>query len=284
MDNSNQLSFYHKELTDKEFNQLSQFIQSNYGIKMPPIKKVVLQGRLQKRLKKLQINDYKTYIDYVFSPQGQEEIVHMMDVVSTNKTDFFRESVHFEFMTDEMLPEIMKRDGRGAIVKAWSAGCSSGEEPYTMAITMQEFKDKNQGFDYQILATDISTQMLQMGANAIYKEERIDEIPLYLKKKYFLRSKDSNNRQVRLVKPIRDKVQFMRLNFMDNNYQVNENFDIIFCRNALIYFERENQEMVINKLCSKLKTGGFFILGHSESITNMGVPLKSIKPTIFRKI
>jgi chemotaxis protein methyltransferase CheR len=283
MDNSNNLSFYQKELTDKEFNQLSQFIQSNYGIKMPPIKKVVLQGRLQKRLKKLQINDYKTYIDYVFSPQGQEEIIHMMDVVSTNKTDFFRESVHFEFMTDEILPELFKRDGR-TVVKAWSAGCSSGEEPYTMAITMQEFKDKNPGFDYQILATDISTQMLQLGANAIYKEERIDEIPLYLKKKYFLRSKDPNNKQVRLVKQIRDKVQFMRLNFMDNTYQVNDNFDFIFCRNALIYFERETQEIVINKLCSKLKTGGFFILGHSESITNMRVPLKSIKPTIFRKI
>jgi chemotaxis protein methyltransferase CheR len=283
MDQDFRSSLYQVELTDKEFNQLSQFIQSNYGIKMPPIKKVVLQGRLQKRLKKLNIPDYKTYIDYVFSSQGQEEIIHMMDVVSTNKTDFFREPIHFEYLSDEILPEILKREGK-TLVKVWSAGCSSGEEPYTLAITMSEFKEKNPGFDYSILATDISTQMLQHGANAIYKEERVEEIPMYLKKKYFLKSKDYNNPQVRLVKTIRDKVQFMRLNFMDTTYPVNDMFDIIFCRNALIYFERENQENVINKLCGKLKTNGIFILGHSESITNMHVPLKSLRPTIFRKI
>jgi chemotaxis protein methyltransferase CheR len=283
MDQDYRSSLYQVELSDKEFSQLSQFIQSNYGIKMPPIKKVVLQGRLQRRLKKLGISNYKTYIDYVFSPQGQEEIIHMMDVVSTNKTDFFREPIHFEFLSDEILPEILKREGR-TVVKVWSAGCSSGEEPYTLAITMSEFKEKNPGFDFSIFATDISTQMLQNGANAIYKEDRVDEIPMYLKKKYFLKSKERNNPQVRLVKAIRDKVQFMRLNFMDTTYQVNDMFDIIFCRNALIYFERENQENVINKLCGKLKTNGFFILGHSESLTNMHVPLKSVKPTIYRKI
>jgi chemotaxis protein methyltransferase CheR len=283
MDQELRSNLFQIELSDKEFNQLSQFIQSNYGIKMPPIKKVVLQGRLQKRLKKLGIPNYKTYIDYVFSPQGQDEIIHMMDVVSTNKTDFFREPVHFEFLSEVILPEIIKQDGK-VFTKVWSAGCSSGEEPYTLAITMNEFKEKNSGFEYSIFATDISTQMLQHGANAIYKEDRIDDIPLYLKKKYFLKSKDRNNPQVRLIKPIRDKVQFMRLNFMDNTYQVNDIFDIIFCRNALIYFERENQENVINKLCGKLKTGGYFILGHSESITNMRVPLKSIRPTIFKKI
>ena len=170
------------------------------------------------------------------------------------------------------------------MLKVWSAGCSSGEEPYTLAIVMSEFKEKYPGFDFQILGTDISTQMLQTGANAIYKEDRISVIPMYLKKKYFLRSKDRNNPQVRLVKPIRDKVSFRRLNFMDTVYDIHDQFDIIFCRNALIYFERENQEMVINKLCQKLSPNGYFFLGHSESITNMKVPLKSIKPTIFRKI
>jgi chemotaxis protein methyltransferase CheR len=249
---------------------------------MPPAKKIVLQGRLQKRLRKLQIPDFKTYVEFVFSKQGENEIIHMMDVVSTNKTDFYREPIHFELLEEEILPELFKQKGRGKI-NVWSAGCSSGEEPYTLAIVLNEFKLKNPGFDFQVYATDISTEMLQQGANAIYKEERITVVPLNIKKKYFLKSKDRDKPQVRVTKELRDKIKFQRLNFMDTTYHVNEVFDIIFCRNALIYFERNNQELVINKLSDKLRTGGYFFLGHSESITNMQVPLKSKQPTVFIK-
>lgn len=276
-------SIYQSALSDKEFNRLSDFIQTNYGIKMPPSKKVVLQGRLHKRLKKLGLADYASYVDYVFSKEGQGEIIHMMDVVSTNKTDYFREPIHFEFLEEVLLPQIKQERGNQKI-KIWSAGCSSGEEPYTIGIVMQEFKEQNPGFDYSILGTDISTQMLQQGADGIYKSDRIDIIPTNLKKKYFLKSKDKSNPRVRVVKTLRDRVDFSRLNFMDNYYDVKQTFDIIFCRNALIYFERENQEIIINKLCQSLKPGGYFFLGHSESITNMDVPLQSVKPTIFRKI
>jgi chemotaxis protein methyltransferase CheR len=249
---------------------------------MPPAKRIVLQGRLQKRLRKLQMPDYKTYVDFVFSKEGKNEIIHMMDVVSTNKTDFYREPIHFEVLTDDILPDLFNNKGIRR-VKVWSAGCSSGEEPYTLAIVLNEFKEKNLGFDFEIIGTDISTQMLQQGANAIYKEERIEIIPLNLKKKYFQKSKNRTDPKVRVNKVLRDRVKFQRLNFMDTNYNVNEMFDIIFCRNALIYFERENQEQVINKLCSKLNPKGYFFLGHSESITNMKVPLKNIKPTVFIK-
>lgn len=277
------VNMYNTSLSDKEFKQLSHFIQSNYGIKMPPAKKIVLQGRLQKRLKKLEMNDFGTYCDFVFSKEGQGEIIHMIDVVSTNKTDFYREPTHFEHLTEVLLPAIHQENPRKTI-KVWSAGCSSGEEPYTLAIVFELFKEKNIGFDYQILATDISTQMLQNGANGIYKDDKITIVPNDIKKKFFLKSKDKTNPVVRVVKLLRDKVTFKRLNFMDNVYQINESFDIIFCRNALIYFERENQEKVINKLCQKLEPDGNFFLGHSESITNMNVPLRSVKPTIFKKI
>lgn len=282
MDNQPTSNLFKISLSDKEFNRLSRYIQDNYGIKMPPIKKTVLQGRLQKRLRKLKMPDYKTYVDFVFSKEGENEIIHMMDVVSTNKTDFYREPIHFELLQEEILHELFKRKGNGKI-NVWSAGCSSGEEPYTIAIVLNEFKIKNPGFDFQIIGTDISTQMLQQGANAVYKEDRIEVIPLNIKKKYFLKSKDQNNPKVRLTNELRNKVKFQRLNFMDNVYQINESFDIIFCRNALIYFERENQEVVINKLCNKLAPNGYFFLGHSESITNMNVPLKSLRPTVFVK-
>jgi chemotaxis protein methyltransferase CheR len=276
------LNIYKESLSDRDFNKLSTYIQENYGIKMPPVKKPILQGRLQKRLKKLQIEDFKTYVDFVFSSDGENEIIHMMDAVSTNKTDFYREPVHFEYLQNEVLPKMYK-EGKYNI-KVWSAGCSSGEEPYTLAIVLNEFKEKNRGFDFEIMATDISTQVLQQGANAIYTEDRINIIPLTLKKKYFLKSKNRKDAKVKVVEQLRKKVKFQRLNFMDKFYNIKGEFDIVFCRNALIYFERENQEIVINKLCDKLVHNGYFFLGHSESITNMNVPLKTLIPTIFNKI
>lgn len=251
---------------------------------MPPVKKVMLQSRLQKRLRELNLSSFKEYIDYVFSKEGlNNEIIHMLDVVSTNKTDFFREPVHFDFLTQTALPELTQ-GSRNRMLKVWSAGCSSGEEPYTIAIVMADFAEKNPGFDYSIIGTDISTQILQKAVDAVYKEDRVSIIPLETKRKYFLKSKERLNPTVKVGPNLRKKVRFGRLNFMDNYYDIPETFDIVFCRNVLIYFDRETQEKVIQKLCDKLRPDGYFFLGHSESIMNMQVPLKQVKPTIFKRI
>lgn len=275
---------FRAKLSDDDFKRLSDFIYSHYGIKMPPVKKIMLQSRLQKRLRELNITTFKDYVEFVFSPEGQDnEVIHMIDVVSTNKTDFFREPVHFEYLTDVVIPAYAASNPRMPLT-IWSAGCSSGEEPYTIAITIEEAKQKYPNIDYTILGTDISTRILKSAHEAIYKENRVEGIPISILKKYFLRSKDRSNPTVRVIPELHRKVSFGRLNFMDNYYQVQENFDVIFCRNVLIYFDRETQEKVISKLCSKLKPGGHFFLGHSESITGMHLPLKQIKPTIFSKI
>lgn len=274
-------TFYNVQLTDKEFEMLSSYIYNEYGIKMPPVKKVMLQSRLQKRLRQLNIPTFKDYCDYVFSPQGSEEVIHMMDVVSTNKTDFFREPVHFDFLREVILPEAVANNQRQ--VKIWSAGSSSGEEAYTIAITLSEFAEAKSNIDFQIIGTDISTVVLRTAIDAIYKEDKVEPIPLSLKRKYFLKSKDPEKKVVRVVPQLRSKVKFGRLNLMDTTFPINETFDIIFCRNTLIYFDRETQESVINKLCRHLRPNGYFFLGHSESITNMDVPLKHIKPTIFQR-
>jgi chemotaxis protein methyltransferase CheR len=273
------------KLTDDEFRKLSEFIYREYGIKMPPVKKIMLQSRLQKRLRELNMANFKEYVDFVFSKEGQDnEVIHMIDVVSTNKTDFFREPVHFEFMTDVAIPEFIEENRGKGTVKVWSAGSSSGEEAYTIAMTLSECKEKFSGLDFSIFGTDISSRILQTAVEAIYKEARIEGVPINYKRKYFLKSKDRINPTVRIIPELRRKASFARLNFMDNTFNINETFDIIFCRNVLIYFDRETQEKVINKLCLRLKPNGFFFLGHSESITSMQVPLKQIKPTIFRKI
>jgi chemotaxis protein methyltransferase CheR len=181
-----------------------------------------------------------------------------------------------------MLPEYASASRR-SVMKVWSAGCSSGEEPYTLAIVLSEFREKYKDFDFLITATDISTRMLIKAETAIYAEDRVLAVKDNLKKKYLLKSKNQQSRTVRIVPELRSKVNFSMLNFMDDDYQVNGLFDVIFCRNVLIYFDRQTQEDVINKLCTKLKPGGYFYLGHSESITNFKVPLKQIKSTIFIK-
>ena len=274
------------KMSTADFIKISNFIYNECGIKLPEAKKVMLQSRLQKRLRELKFTNFSDYCDFVFSKEGQNsnELIHMIDVVSTNKTDFFREPVHFDYLTNSALPEFYKENRVRRPLKVWSAACSSGEEPYTLAIVFSEFAEKNPGFDYSIFGTDISTQILRKAVNAIYKEDRISVIPMNLKRKYFLKSKNPDEKLVKVDDSLRRKVSYARLNFMDAYYDVKETFDIIFCRNALIYFNRETQESVINKLCMKLKPGGYFFLGHSESIIGMNVPLNQIKPTIFKKI
>jgi chemotaxis protein methyltransferase CheR len=286
-ENINLSDIYRAVMSSEDFKKLSSFIYQEYGIKMPEVKKTMLQSRLHKRLRELNMTSYKDYVNYVFSKEGQQtEIIHMIDMVSTNKTDFFREPVHFDFLHNTVLPELLNSNKSNRYLKIWSAGCSSGEEPYTIAMSLSEFIIQNPllNFDYNILATDISTRMLKSAADAIYKEGRVEVLPVTLKKRYLLKSKDRNNPTVRIVPELRHKVNFQRLNFMDTHYNVPENFDIIFCRNVLIYFDRDTQEKVINKLCTKLKPNGYFFLGHSESITNFNVPLKQLKPTIFKRI
>lgn len=273
------------KLTDEDFARLSSFVYEELGIKMPYPKKIMLQGRLQKRVADLKMKSFREYLDFVFSKEGMEdEIIRMIDLITTNKTDFFREATHFDFLTGTVLPEMCAEKTGRRVIRLWSAGCSSGEEPYTIAIVMKEFMEQHPECDFDILATDISLRILQKAATAIYAEDRINMIPYTLKRKYFLKSKDHAHKTVRLIPEIRSKVTFQRLNFMDAYYSVEREFDIIFCRNVLIYFDRETQQQVINKLASKLRFDGYFFLGHSESITNMVVPLRQIKPTIFRKI
>lgn len=277
-------SSYTEQLRDEDFVRLSKFIYSVAGIKLPPAKRIMLQSRLQRRLRALEIPDFKQYTDYVLSPQGQQaELVHMLDVVSTNKTDFFREPIHFDFLREQVLPAFCA-EGQSRTLKVWSAGCSSGEEPYTIAIVLAEFFESHVGFDFSILATDLSTRVLAAAHNAVYKEERVEGIPFELKRKYFLRSKDRSKPTVRVVPALRKKVRFERLNFMDESYRVADMFDVIFCRNVLIYFDRKTQEQVIQRLCTKLKPHGNFFLGHSESVMNMHLPLRQLKPTIFEKL
>jgi chemotaxis protein methyltransferase CheR len=244
----------------------------------------MVEGRLQKRLKASDINSFEEYVEWALSDEGRFERLDMIDAISTNKTDFFRESAHFDFMTSNLLPERNERSENNTL-KIWSCASSSGEEIYTIAMIIAEYNELegSNKIDFSILGTDISVEILKKAVAAVYRSERIENIPITLRNKYFLRSRDRAKDTVRITPQLRSKAKFGRLNLMDNHYNVEDKFDIIFCRNVLIYFDKENQEKVINKLCNRLKSGGYFFLGHSESIFGKNVPLKQIKPTIYKK-
>lgn len=273
------------ELTDEQFHKIADFIQTNVGIKMPDQKKIMVQSRLQARLKALNIDSFDEYINFAFSvgSKSDEEIALMIDVITTNLTSFFRENPHFEYMKSNVLPEFVKNGWTN--VEIWSAACSSGQEPYTLSMVMQEFmrSNKNQIADYSILATDISSRVLEKAENAVYTMDDIESLSFDLKKKYFLKAKKQDDIRVRVKPEVRKKVHFDRLNFMDSSYPIKTKKHIIFCRNALIYFDKETQEAVIRKLIEHLVPNGYLFLGHSETIFGMNLPLKTVGPTIFKK-
>ncbi len=274
-------------LSSKDFSRLSQFIYNQCGIKMPATKKIMLEARLQKRVRNLGMKSFREYCDYLFSPEGVEsEIIQMIDLVTTNKTDFFREPDHFEYLTHQVLPGWVQNNGgdSGKRLLVWSAGCSSGEEPYTLAMVLSEFAQRSPGFTFRILGTDISTRMLEKARTAIYDEEHADAIPPILKRKYLLRSKDKSKGLIRVIPELREKVDFRRLNFMDEDFSMMEQPDIIFCRNVIIYFDRQNQEKLLNRFYTLMSPGGYIFMGHSETLNGLTVPFTTVYPTVYRKL
>ncbi|MBL7969245.1 MAG: chemotaxis protein CheR [Prolixibacteraceae bacterium] len=276
------------QISDDLFLKLGNMITERYGIKMPPEKKIMFQSRLQRRLRELEIYSFDEYARMlIYNDKDAKELSILADYISTNKTEFFREKDHFQFITDKVLPDYLaiKQTETTHSLKFWSAGCSNGQEAYSIAITTEEFmRQKQSRFNYTILCTDISTRMLKMAREAIYPFSSIDEIATDLRYRYFLKSKNQKDQKVRIVKDLRDKVTTAYLNLMDPGYHFPENFDVIFLRNTLIYFSPEVQQKVLIKVLSSLKTGGYLFIGHSESLINMNLPIQSIAPSVYVKI
>jgi chemotaxis protein methyltransferase CheR len=270
-------------LTNSEFNTLSSLVYEKCGINLEVGKKTMVESRLNRRLRALQLHSFGAYIELVTSRGSEhDELVNMIDVVTTNKTDFFREPHHFEFLEQYVLPQFLSRE-ESRPLRVWSAASSSGEEPYTLAMILQETKEKRLAFDYEILASDISTAVLKKAVEAIYPADRAADIPLHYRKKYVLKSKDPLNPRIRISGTLREAVKFSHINLIDSDLPVDQMQDIIFCRNVLIYFDRETQFKVINNLLAKLKPGGFLFIGHSESLHFFDLPIKQVRPTIFIK-
>lgn len=269
-----------------DYERLAALILSESGIRLGVEKRTMLEMRVRRRLKALGIGSYREYCAYLFSPGScEQEIVHLIDAVSTNKTDFFRESRHFDFLVQRALPGwSASSDGSRPAYMVWSAGCSSGEEPYTLGMVLSEFGTSHPNFRFRILASDISTIVLEKAGKGIYSEDTIRGVPDALKRKYFLRSRDPRSACVRAVRELRALVEFRRLNFMDADYGLPEGMDAmdaIFFRNVMIYFDRPTQERILSKLCAHLLPGGYLFVGHSETLHTMRLPLEPVAPSLY---
>jgi chemotaxis protein methyltransferase CheR len=269
-------------LGQRDFIRLAQFVHARSGIRISPSKKTFLESRIRRHLRVLGFATMKEYCRWLFDEGGlvQDETA-LLDAVTTNKTEFFRERHHFEFLSNVILPDFRASSGGSHLpLRIWSAGCSNGAEPYSLAIICEDFARTNSSFSFEILASDISTEVLQVAMRAIYPHSTIGPVSMELRKHYLLH--DPGSDEVRIIPDLRRKVLFKHHNLMDEPYPVSQKMDIVFCRNLLIYFDRATQRTVLSHLCRCLRPGGYLFLGHSEgSIADLKLPLRAVGPTIF---
>ncbi|MBM4285727.1 MAG: hypothetical protein FJ128_10845 [Deltaproteobacteria bacterium] len=270
------------DLSDREFYQFSRLIHQHAGIQLSVQKKELVRARLTKILKARGVTSFADYYREVMADQSGLELVALLDAISTNQTSFWREAGHFIFLAQELLPG-WRRQRRGPPAwKLWSAGCSSGEEPYTLAMTLLDTFPAEDLGKVRILASDLNTRVLAQARQGVYPLARLESLPGDWRRRYFQKGVQRWEGYARVKPEVRQMVEFFRLNFMEP-FAFPEEFDVIFCRNVMIYFDRVHQEMLVNRFHHCLRPGGYFFIGHSESLCNIEHRFSYVKPTIYRK-
>ena len=268
------------ELKDKDFIRLRDFMYSNFGINLAQ-KKMLIESRLNNIVIQKGYLSFAEYIDNLMEDKTGSEVSILVSKLTTNFTYFMREERHFEFLQSVALPELLPRI-RDNSLNIWSAGCSSGEEPYTIAMILEEFfKNGKQNLDSKILATDISPNVLKAAYSGIYTDDRMNKIPPHWYKKNFVKVKD-NTYQV--MQKIKDEVIFRNFNLMENNFQFKKKFHVIFCRNVMIYFDSKTRESLANRFYESMHPGGYLFIGMSETLINSNTQFKYVSPSIYQRV
>lgn len=265
-------------ISDPEFKYFRDLIYSESGINLTPNKKCLVQTRIAKLARKIGFSSFEELFELLKNDKDGVLLVHVLDSISTNHTFFFREIEHFNYLNQVILPEFK---AKGIKPKIWSAACSSGEEPYSLAITLQEFFGNTT--NYSMLCSDLSTRMLKQAQNGIYAMSAIKDISVELKRKYFQKGTGKSEGLVRVKDRLKQSMSFKRHNLL-HVLDSTERFDIIFCRNVMIYFDNDTKQKVVDNLSKKLNQDGYLIIGHSESLNANKHTLKTVKPTIYKYI
>ena len=266
------------QLSAKEFNLISDLVYNKSGITLHDGKKELVKSRLSKVLRKKNIDTFREYYKILVNDSSGDEIIAMIDAISTNFTSFFREIKHFEFLKSDIFPKLKKND----LIRVWSAGCSSGEEVYTLLICFMEYFGEKSANNFRFSATDISTRVLNKAIKGIYHKDCCKKISLDLLRKYFQKGSSNFDGYYKIKGKYSKLVDFKRLNFMET-FSFADKFDVIFCRNVMIYFNKETQEILVNKFWNSLKDEGYLFIGHSESLMSIQHKFKYVAPTIYQK-
>lgn len=273
-----------RPLSDREFRSLQELIYHEAGIHLSEAKKALVSGRLTRRLRALGLDNFKDYYEQVEA--SVDERTAMLDCISTNETRFFREPKQFEFLEATVLPHWRALGDSGTIpknIRVWSAACSSGEEPYTLAMVLGTHFPDSDGWSVEILASDLSTRVLSAAREGVWPIERSNDIPEHYRKAWMLRGIRSEEGRMRAHPRLKSMIEFRRINLNDRNYAIRDSFDLIFCRNVLIYFNRESKTEVINRLTQHLSPAGLLFLGHAESLAGTTHALEHAGPTAYRR-
>ncbi|HPG37945.1 MAG TPA: protein-glutamate O-methyltransferase [bacterium] len=266
------------DLPIQTFDKISKLVYQVAGINLPPEKIGLVKSRLMKRLRSLNLSTFESYLEYVNHESSGQELTKMIDIITTNKTDFFRELQHFNFMREKIIPGFQKKQP----VRIWSAGCSIGAEPYTIAIVLAEAITDLQNYDIKILATDISTEVLKTAKAGEYEAGIMEGMPDNLLKKYFFRKTDHNTIKFQVKDSIRSMIKYANLNLM-GEWPMKGPFDLIFCRNVMIYFDKHTRQVLVERFYNLLANEGYFFVGHSESLTTSSHTFKYIQPAVYQK-
>lgn len=268
-------------ITNKEFEQLSTYIKSNYGIYLKPEKTTLVIGRLQNVLVQNGFRSFTEYYDYLVNDKTGLAVSTLLDKITTNHTFFMREADHFTYFKDTVLPYIISSSTERDL-RIWCAGCSSGEEPYTLAMIIDEELGKEKLYwDAKILATDISTKVLEEAKRGIYSNKEIETLPSKWRLAY-TKKIDAENSE--LVDKIKNEVIFRKFNLMEKVFPFKKQFHVIFCRNVMIYFDEKTKNTLVNKYYDLLVPGGYLFIGHSESLNRETTRFKYLQPAVYRKI
>jgi len=265
------------ELNEEHFKKVSQLVYRFSGINLKDGKEALVRARLMKRLRALGMGSFEEYLKYIESDRGGEELGRMIDVMTTNKTFFFREVEHFNYLCEKILPELKDQS-----LRFWSAACSSGEEPFSLAILLMENLPHIKSRDVRILATDISAKMLDKARRAVYEEGTLRDVPRLLLQKYFIKHRKQHPLAYQVKDNVSSMVQLAWLNLMDS-WPMRGPFNVIFCRNVMIYFDSPTQQNLINRFWELLEPGGYLFVGHSESLSAISHKFQYIRPATYRK-
>lgn len=263
------------ELTDREFQLFRRFFEERIGLHLAPHKKLLLSGRLSRRVKALGMASYRAYFDLVASEHDPSETQQAIDLITTHETFFFRENHHFELLREVVAPS----HEAGRVLRVWSAACSTGEEAYSIAMTLRHALGLS---GWAIVASDISQEVLAKAATGLYSMDRTDGIPPRYLKDHCLRGKDRYEGMLLVSRELRDKVEFRQINLTAVPDDLGS-FDVVFLRNAIIYFDAETKQRVLESACEHLRVGGWLLLGHSESIAGLALPLVQVRPAVYRR-